>query len=134
MAQEWNLIAIAIARQTGRRIGLDVSTQMAMNTVFAPDREPAERKPRPQSELAPLDAKPQPYRIQFGRRCARLWTVDFGRSRDSGVGRCQLQSSRLQASRFRPKPKTVALRILDREGQEIFERRKADRPITERPA
>jgi tagatose-1,6-bisphosphate aldolase non-catalytic subunit AgaZ/GatZ len=39
MAQAWNLIAMAIERQTGRRIGLDVSTQMAMNTVFAPDRD-----------------------------------------------------------------------------------------------
>ena len=72
MAQEWNLIALAIARQTGRRIGLDVSTRMAMNAVFAPDRELAERKPRPNSELAPLDelkrifaAKQQPFRIQF---------------------------------------------------------------------
>ena len=30
--------------------------------------------------------------------------------------------------------KTVALRILDREGQEVFERHKADLPITERSA
>jgi hypothetical protein len=30
-AQEWNLIASAIARQTGRRIGLDLSTPTAMN-------------------------------------------------------------------------------------------------------
>ena len=54
-AQEWNLIALTIARQTGRRIGLDLSTRMAMNAVFAPDREPGERKPRPHSEPAPLD-------------------------------------------------------------------------------
>ena len=71
-AQAWNLIALAIARHTGRRIGLDLSTRMAMNAVFAPDREPGERKPRPHSEAAPLDelqrilaAKPQPFRIQF---------------------------------------------------------------------
>ena len=71
-AQEWNLIALAIARHTGRRIGVDLSTRMAMNAVFAPDREPDERKPRPHSEAAPLDelksilaAKPQPFRIQF---------------------------------------------------------------------
>ena len=32
-AQEWNLIALTIARQTGRRIGLDLSTRMAMNAV-----------------------------------------------------------------------------------------------------
>ncbi len=39
-AREWNLIALAIARSMGRRIGLDLSTRMAMNAVFAPDREP----------------------------------------------------------------------------------------------
>ena len=46
-AQEWNLIALAIARQTGRRIGLDLSTRMAMNAVFVPDREPDRCRPRP---------------------------------------------------------------------------------------
>jgi hypothetical protein len=61
-----------VARKTGRRIDLDPSTRMAMNAVFSPDRKPAERKPLPPSELAPLDelkcviaAKPQPFRIQF---------------------------------------------------------------------
>ena len=29
-AQHWNLIALAIARQTGTRIGLDLSTRLAM--------------------------------------------------------------------------------------------------------
>src|SRR5580704_14843642 len=54
-AQECNLIALAIARRTGRRIGLDLSTRMAMNAVFAPDREPDEHKPQPHAEVAPLD-------------------------------------------------------------------------------
>src|SRR5271166_5537150 len=54
MAQEWNLVALAIARQTGRRIGLDLSTRMAMNAVFVPDREPDRCRPRP-SELDPVD-------------------------------------------------------------------------------
>jgi hypothetical protein len=38
-AREWNLIALAIASRTGRRIGLDLSTRMAMNAVFVPDRD-----------------------------------------------------------------------------------------------
>ncbi len=54
MAKEWNLIALAIARRTGRRIGLDVSTRMAMNVVFAPDRKPAEGKPQPDPAPNPL--------------------------------------------------------------------------------
>jgi hypothetical protein len=124
MAQEWNLIAMAIARQTGRRMGLNVSTQMAMNAVFAPDREPAERKPRPPSELAPLGAKPQPFRIQF-----------VGASPDRGLpilGEVEVQaldvSAAVVAAANLPfPPKTVALRILDYEGQEVFERHKANR-------
>jgi hypothetical protein len=54
-AREWNLIALAIARSTGRRIGLDLSTPMAMNAVFVPDREPDGRTPRPSAELHPAD-------------------------------------------------------------------------------
>ena len=72
MAQEWNLIVLAIARRTGRRIGLDVSTRMAITAVFAPDREPAEGKlqadpaPDPLDELKSiLAATPQPFRIQL---------------------------------------------------------------------
>jgi hypothetical protein len=32
-------VALAIAHKTGKRIGLDTSTRLAMNTVFAPDRK-----------------------------------------------------------------------------------------------
>src|SRR5271157_1210464 len=56
MAQEWNLIVLAIARRTGRRIGLDISTRMAINAVLAPDREPAEGK---------LQADPAPDPLVF---------------------------------------------------------------------
>jgi len=131
MAQEWNLIALAIARQTGRRIGLDVSTRMAMNALFAPDREPPERKPRPHAEFAPIDelqrilaAKPQPFRVQF-----------VGAAPDRGLsilGEVEVQAldvsdAVVAAANLTFPPKTVALRILDREGREVFERHKADR-------
>jgi len=130
-AQEWNLIALAIARHTGRRIGLDLSTRMAMNAVFAPDREPRERKPRPRSEAAPLDemkrvfaAKPQPFRIQFvgaapGRGLTILSEVEIQALDES--------AAIVAAASLAFPPKTVALRILDREGQAVFERRKTDR-------
>jgi len=130
-AQEWNLIALAIARQTGRRIGLDLSTRMAMNAVFAPDREPGERKPRRHSQAAPRDelqpilaAKPQPFRIQFvgaapGRGLTILSEVEI---QASGVSAAIVAAANLAFP-----PKTVALRILDREGKAVFERRKTDR-------
>ena len=113
-AQEWNLIALTIARQTGRRIGLDLSTRMAMNAVFAPDREPHNRKPRPHSEPALSDelnrivaAKPQPFRIQFvgaapGRGLTILSEVEIQAS--------DVSDAIVAAANLAFPPKTVALR------------------------
>lgn len=48
-----NRTALAVAHKTGKRIGLDTSTRLAMNAVFAPDRERAAvREPQPFSELS----------------------------------------------------------------------------------
>src|SRR5271163_1819165 len=54
IAEDWALVAKAIARKTGSRVGLNLSTQLAMNTFFVLDREPgvAHRpRRRPESEL-----------------------------------------------------------------------------------
>ena len=130
-AQEWNLIASAIARQTGRRIGLDLSTRIAMNAVFAPDREPDARKPRPHSEPASqgelkrfLTVKPQPFRIQFlgavpGRGLSVLGEVE--------IQAPDVSTAIVAAANLAFPPKTMALRILDCEGQAVFERYKSDR-------
>ena len=128
-AQEWNLVALAIARQTGRRIGLDLSTRMAMNAVFVPDREPDRCRPRP-SELDPVDelkrivsANSQLFRIQF--LCAapaRLSVLNEVEIRATDVSVAIVSAARLTFP-----PKTVALRILDHESQIVFERHKANR-------
>jgi hypothetical protein len=39
IALRWNQVGLAVAHKTGKRIGLDTSSPMAMNAVFAPDRE-----------------------------------------------------------------------------------------------
>ena len=102
-----------------------------MNAVFAPDREPGEHKPRPHSQAAPLDelqrvlaAKPQPFRIQFvgaapGRGLTILSEVEVQAS--------DVSAAIVAAANLAFPPKTVALRILDREGQAVFERHKTDR-------
>jgi hypothetical protein len=41
IALPWNRVALSVAHKTGKRIGLDTSSTMAMNVVFAPDREHA---------------------------------------------------------------------------------------------
>jgi hypothetical protein len=38
-ALRWGQVAFAVGRKFGKRLGLDTSTRMAMNAVFAPDRE-----------------------------------------------------------------------------------------------
>ena len=73
IAKDWGRVALAVAHKTGKRIGLDTSTRMAINAVFAPDREwAAARERRPYSELRPVEEltrivgpKLKPFRIQF---------------------------------------------------------------------
>ena len=129
-AQEWNLVALAIARQTGRRIGLDLSTRMAMNAVFVPDREPDRCRPRPSPELDPVDelkrivsAKSQLFRIQF------LCAAPAGLSvlNEVEIRATDVSVAIVSAARVTFPPKTVAVRILDHESQIVFERHKADR-------
>jgi hypothetical protein len=125
MVREWDLIALEIARQTG----LDVSTRMAMNAVFAPDREPAGGKSRPRPEPNPPDertlaATRQSFQIQYvgaapGRGLSILREVEIEAS--------DVSSAIVAAAKLAFPAKTVALRILDREGQKVFERHKADR-------
>ena len=100
-----------------------------MNAVFAPDREAVGGKSRPGPEPNPPDerilaAPPQPFRIQFvgaapGRGLSILSEVEIEASDVSSVI--------VAAAKLAFPPKTVALRILDREGQKVFERHKADR-------
>ena len=64
----WNRVAVAVAHKTGERIGLDTSTRLAMNAVFAPDREhPGDRKPQPFSRAHELKGSLalKPFRLQF---------------------------------------------------------------------
>jgi hypothetical protein len=54
----WNQVALAVARKSGKLVGLDTSTRMAMNVVFAPDREHGwDRKPQPLSQADELTAR-----------------------------------------------------------------------------
>ena len=102
-----------------------------MNAVFAPDREPDEHQLRPHSQAAPLDelkdilaAQPQPFRIQFvgaapGRGLTILSEVE--------IQALDVSAAIVAAANRAFPPKTVALRILDGEGQAVFERHKTDR-------
>jgi hypothetical protein len=121
-------LLLAIARSIGRRIGIDTSTRMAMNAVFAPDREPAHKgrlRPEPDAsdELTRILTK-KPFRIQFigttpDREQPILKQVEIQGS--------DVSSAIVFAAKLAWPPKTTKLRILDCEGRGIFERHKAHR-------
>ena len=130
IAEDWALVARAIARKTGTRVGLNLSTQLAMNTFFVLDREPGvahkpRPRPEPESERQPKGAgvpTPQPFRIQF---------MGVGTdSRPSVLREDEIRASDVSAAIIAAAiaawpPHTIALRILDREGHEVFGRQKA---------
>ena len=88
MAREWNRIALAVAGKIGKHIGLDTSSRMAMNAVFAPDRgvRPITDPDQVGEMERTLAAKPQPFRVQFIGAASDYGPSNFEGSRDSGGG------------------------------------------------
>lgn len=127
IALRWNRVALAVAHKIGKRIGLDTPSPLAMNTIFAPDREHRDnRNPQPFSrvdELKGIGAL-KPFRIQ-------LISVAPGRG-PSIVAEVEIQASDasaaiVAAAKIAMPPRTIELRILDSEGHEVFSRRSGDR-------
>jgi hypothetical protein len=133
IAEDWALVAKAIARKTGSRVGLNLSTQLEMNTFFVLDREPGvvrEPRPRLEPEVEPAPEHrpkpaavptPQPFRIQFMGA-----GTDSGPSvlREDEIRASDVSAAIIAAAIAAWPPKTIGLRILDREGQEVFGRQK----------
>ena len=128
LALRWNRIALAVGRKSGKRIGLDTSNRMAMNAVFAPDREHAgDRKPQPFSQADEPKGTPtlQPFQLQY-----------FSLAPDRGlsiVTEVEIQASDasdaiVAAAKVALPPRTIGLRILDSERHEVFSRWRGDRP------
>jgi hypothetical protein len=134
-AEDWAMVARAVARKTGSRVGLNLSTQLEMNTFFVLDREPGaarearpRRPPETESESAPARQPkptgvptPQPFRIQFMGA-----GTDSGPSvlREDEIRASDVSAAIIAAAIAAWPPKTIGLRILDREGHEVFGRQK----------
>ncbi len=129
IAEDWALVAKAIARKTGSRVGLNLSTQLEMNTFFVLDREPGmARHTRPRPEPAPEQQPksgvptPQPFRIQFmGAGTDTKPSI----LREDEIRASDVSAAIIAAAIAAWPPHTIALRILDREGHEVFGRQKA---------
>jgi len=130
IVRDWGFVALAVARLIGRSADVDPMVRLAMNAVLVPDRkETASGKPRPRSELRPTDeatlaAATHPFRIQFvgaasDRGPTKLTEVE--------IQAADVPSAIVAAANIAWPPRTIGLRILDREGREVFGRQKADR-------
>jgi hypothetical protein len=134
IAEDWALVARAVARQTGSRIGLNISTQLEMNTFFLLDRDPGDaRQRRSFAEAEPGHQpdrngvpSPQAFRIQYLGA-----GTDSGQSllREVEIRASDVSAAIIAAAASAWPPKTIALRILDGGGQEVFRREKAARRL-----
>jgi len=133
IAEDWALVAKAVARKTGSRVGLNLSTQLEMNTFFVLDREPGvagKARPHPEPELVEADPQskaagvptPQPFRIQFMGAGSDAQPSIL---REDEIRASDVSAAIIAAAIAAWPPHTVALRILDREGHEVFGRQKA---------
>ena len=128
MEREWNRVALAIARKTGRQVGLDTATRMAAESDFSSTEDATEPRSEPLEDIDPLDelmrivsetpARP-PYRIQFvggegERGTSILKEVRLNASDPSEAVR--------EASRLRWPPRAIGFRLIDQDGQEVFDR------------
>jgi hypothetical protein len=127
IALRWNRVALAVAHKTDERIGLDTSTQMAMNAVFVPDRDHAgDRNSQLFSQANELKRTRalKPFRLQFISSAP-----DRGPSIVTEVEVQALDASAaiVAAAKIAMPPRTIGLRIFDSEGHEVFSRQRADR-------
>jgi hypothetical protein len=132
IARDWRLVALAVARQIGRRKDVEPVVRLAMNAVLVPDRDKAaSRKSRSLSGLRRADeltrifaATTHPFRIQFVGAAP-----DHGPTtlKEVEVQVADVSAAIIAAASLEWPPRTIGLRILDREGREVFGRQKADR-------
>ena len=141
IAEDWALVARAVARKTGSRVGLNLSTQLEMNTFFVLDREPGvargarprpeaeveqapKRQPQPAAAPTPQPAAvptPQPFRIQFVGAATESGPTIL---REDEIRASDVSAAIIAAAIASWPPRTIGLRILDHEGHEVFGRQK----------
>ena len=132
IARDWGLVALAVARQVGGREDVDPLVRLAMNAVLVPDRDKAaSRKRRSLSELRRADelthvvaATTHPFRIQYVGAASDRGPTTL---KEVEVRVADVSSAIIAAASLEWPPQTIALRIFDGEGREVFGRQKADR-------
>ena len=136
IAEDWSRVALAVAHKLKTSTEVDPTTRIAMNALFVPDRKSAAvRLPWGHSERRRVDeprrilsAKPQRFRIQFV--CA---AVDRGAPtlEEVAIEGADVSAAIVTAAKTPWPDRTIALRILDCDGREVFARQKT--PTTWKP-
>jgi hypothetical protein len=131
MEREWSRIALAVARKTGKPVGLDTSTRMAAEADFSASGDATRASSEPVEDIDPLDelmrivsetpARP-PYRIQFVGGGAERGTTILKEVRLNATDPSEAVR---EASRLRWPPHAIGFRLIDRDGQEVFGRDRA---------
>jgi hypothetical protein len=129
IAKDWSRVALAVAHKLKISTEVDPTTRIAMNSLFLPDRKRASvRLPRGHSERRRVDEanripppKPQQFRIQFV--CA---AVDRGAPtlKEAPIEAADVSAAIVGAAKTSWPDRTIALRILDRDGREVFARQR----------
>jgi hypothetical protein len=127
IAEDWGRVALAVARKSGKRVGLDTTTRMARDADFSLEPHRAEPPHQPPEETDPLDeltrivseAPSAPYRLQFlgagtDRGPSILNEVELRVSEPSEAVR--------EAARLRWPPRAIGFRLIDGDGREVFGR------------
>ncbi len=124
-AAHWEWVAGLVARRIGAPPAAGPSTR---NAGIASARD---RSPHPYSEVDPLDelerilaARPQRFRLQFFTVASESGPAILA---ETEIEAADASSAIRAAADADWPPRAIGLRVIDREGREIFERLKADR-------
>jgi hypothetical protein len=108
-ARDWRRVALVVARRTPRRVGLEA--------VIRPPPEPD-----PPTEI--VSEQPRTFRIQFVCGADDRGPTNLT---EEQVEVADAPAAIIAAANIKWPPQTIGVRILDREGHEVFARQKARR-------
>jgi hypothetical protein len=108
-ARDWRRVALVVARRTPRRVGLEPVI-------------PAPPEPDPPTEI--VSEQPRTFRIQFVCGADDRGPTNL---REEQVEVADAPAAIIAAANIKWPPQTIGVRILDREGHEVFARQKARR-------
>jgi hypothetical protein len=110
MARAWRRVALVVARRACRRVGLDPAISEPLPELDSPSRI--------------VSVPPRIFRIQFV--CG---TLDRGPTNltEKQIHVADTPAAIIAAANIKWPPQTIGVRILDREGHEVFARQKARR-------